>query len=157
VKTLKILLVALLLLLLSAAGAYATTGWYEDHQNRGSLHRINLTWATSSATTTVVTSHVVRWPINGTIYHVITDPSGTTAPTDNYDIYLYSTAHGTSMDVMGGSLTNRDVTSTEWSRPYISTESGYAPLPVWGEITITISGNSVNDARGQIEIFYFRD
>lgn len=156
-KTLKVLFISLLFLLLSAAGASATTGWTEEHSARGSLHRINLTWATYYGSGATIGDHVVRWPIDGTIYYVVTDPSGTTAPTDNYDIYIYNTAHGTTFDIMGGSLNNRDSASTEWARPYISTESGYAPLPVWGEITIVISGNSVNDARGQIEIFYFAD
>jgi hypothetical protein len=157
VRTFRIILVALLLLLLSTAGAYAATGWTEQHDARGSLHRINLTWSTTTSAVSTVTTHVVRWPIDGTIYVVVTDPSGTTAPTDNYDIYMYNTAHGTTFDIMGGALENRDTSNTEWARPYISTESGYAPLPVWGEISIAISGNAVVDAEGQIEIFYFRD
>ena len=155
-KTLKILIVALLLLLLSTARVHATAGWTEIHDARGNLHRINLTWGPTSSAVSTVTSHVVRWPIDGSIIMVVTDPdaSGSSAVSDNYDIYFYSTAHGTTMDVMGGALVNRDQTATEWIHPIISGTSKES-VPVWGEITIAITGNSVvGTDGGQIEIFY---
>jgi len=74
-------------------------------------------------------------PIDGWIIRVETNPDGTTAPTALYDITL---TDQDGLDVMGGVLANRSATATEHV---------LAPQPyVRGAVTITPTGNSVNDA-----------
>lgn len=77
----------------------------------------------------------------------ITDP-GSTAPTDNYDIIVSSTVsnHWSALDIFDGNLLNRDTSTTEkatWS---------YAPFPVYGPLTFTLSGNAVNNATGTLTL-----
>lgn len=77
----------------------------------------------------------------------ITDP-GTTAPTDNYDISVTSavTSRWAGLDIFDGNLLNRDTATTEkstWS---------FAPFPVYGPLTFTLSGNAVNNATGTLTI-----
>jgi len=51
-------------------------------------------------------------PMAGLLFYLVTVPSGTDAPTDNYDITLIS-PHGTALDVLQGTGANRDTTNTE--------------------------------------------
>jgi len=67
---------------------------------------------------------------------------GATAPTDNYDITL-TDADG--VDLMGGTLANRDTANSEEALPYIG-GLAYGPQPITGALTHTPTGNSVNSA-----------
>ncbi len=83
---------------------------------------------------------------------IVTNP-GSTAPTDNYDIYLkYDGA-----DLLGGAGENRDTSNTEIAYPIVDSVSGQrACVPVPGTLTLSIENNSVNSATGTIEIHFKR-
>jgi hypothetical protein len=85
------------------------------------------------------------------ITEVRTNP-GSTAPTDNYDIVI-NDADG--IDLMGGSLLNRDASNSEAAAPAIAT-GVYWPRPVDGALTISISNNSVNSAVVVVKVFLSR-
>lgn len=85
----------------------------------------------------------------GFLIRVTTAPGGT-APTNLYDIDL-DDAWGTDMD--GTALDNRSSTATET----VDLQAAATPngVNIHGSPTVTITGNAVNDAEGQI-IFYIR-
>ena len=72
---------------------------------------------------------------------------GTTGPTDNYDIVI-NNANG--VDVMGGSLANRDTTNSERATPAIN---GW----VDGALTLAVSNNSVNSATFVLKLLIYRE
>lgn len=75
-----------------------------------------------------------------------TDP-GATAPTDNYDITV---TDEWGLDLFGGALLNRDTSATEIKRPVVDSVPLYGSAPIPGQLTVTISGNSVNAATGKL-------
>lgn len=99
---------------------------------------VTIAWVddTSGTTATITASSmgIEGWYL----YSCETNP-GSTAPTDNYDITI-SDSDG--VDVMFGALANRDTSNSEIAFP----ASGY-PL-VAGNLTFSLSGNSVNNALG---------
>ena len=70
---------------------------------------------------------------------------GTEAPTDNYDITILNSDGA---DLFGAALENRDTTTSEIAVP----ASPGAGLAV-GNVTFTLSNNSVNDAAGVVTLF----
>lgn len=82
---------------------------------------------------------------------VTTNP-GTTAPTDNYDITI-TDANG--VDIMGGTLANRDTSNSEEALPYIGGVA-YGPTPIPGTLTLNITNNSVNSAGIVVELIFSR-
>ena len=80
--------------------------------------------------------------VDGWVTHVQTDPGGT-APQALYDITLTDSR---SEDIAAGQLANRSATATE------TVEIG--GRPVYGPLTLNISGNNVNGATGQVIIYY---
>ncbi len=127
------------------AGNSAAT---QDHYRFGDLHVIELDWTADSGDGSF-SDVQTDWAINGFLMLVETDP-GSTAPTDNYDVYLKD---GAGVDVMGGSAENRDTANSEITQPLIN--GNYSGLPVVGTLTLSISGNSVNSATGKVSIFYY--
>lgn len=93
------------------------------------------------------TSTASTWNVDGYILLVVTDP-GSPAPTDNYGITL---TDSDGIDVMGGALANRDTSTTEEAIP-----SNGARF-VSGKITIAISSNAVNGAKGIIYIYIYKE
>jgi hypothetical protein len=86
------------------------------------------------------------------IFGVETDP-GSTGPTDNYDVVINNAA---SRDIMGGALSNRDSSTTEFAMALAADGvTKYSP-PVDGALTIAVSGNSVNSATSSIKLYLFR-
>jgi hypothetical protein len=114
-----------------------------DHKQWGNLHMIQVD-ATFDATDATYTDYVLRWPINGKLIYVLTDP-GATAPTDNYDITL---KNQNTLDVMGGNLANRDTANTEYATP------PEAECPVDGHLTLGMSGNTTSSAQVTLKIYY---
>jgi len=98
------------------------------------------------------TSAEITEAINGLyITEVRTNP-GTTGPADNYDITIKDTD---GIDLMGGSLTDRDTTNSEAAIPAIS--SGvYQDRPIDGILSLTISGNTTNAASTAVKVFLKR-
>lgn len=78
----------------------------------------------------------------------VTDP-GSTAPTDNYDITIED-EYG--VDIMGGSLLNRDTANSEQAIPQVG--SGLASRLCAGIWTFKLSGNSVNSATGKCVLYF---
>jgi len=77
------------------------------------------------------------------LYSVETNP-GATAPTDDYDIVI-NDADG--LDIAGGLLANRDTANTEM----VSLRAAAAGYPmVRGNLSVVITGNSVNSATGTV-------
>ena len=86
--------------------------------------------------------------ITGWIHEIETDPDGTTAPTDNYDITLVN-ANG--RDVAGGALANRDTAVTEVVKPVVNSIQQKAINDGILTITITAAGDT---KKGELLIYY---
>lgn len=141
------LLAVITLMVGLAYGAGTVTQSYVSKTNSVSL--LTYTWtADASAATVPATASTVS--IDGYVILVITNP-GSTAPTDNYDITL-TDADG--VDVMGGTLANRDAANTEQAVPMIG--AVYGGRWVSGIITLNITNNSVNSATGTVQVFVQR-
>lgn len=78
----------------------------------------------------------------------VTDP-GSTAPTDNYDITIED-EYG--VDIMGGSLLNRNTANSEQAIPQVG--SGLASRLCAGTWSFKLSGNSVNSATGKCVLYF---
>ena len=78
-------------------------------------------------------------------------PSGSTAPTDNYDITIEDSD---GVDVLGGAGANRDAANTERVMPLYGTTPH--PCPINGALTVKIAGNIVNAATGKIKLYFVR-
>lgn len=106
----------------------------------------------STATSTDITAAITGM----CIYEVITNP-GATKPTDNYDIVLED-ADG--VDMMGGTLADRDETNSERAVPLLMTTKLGTEVPgrapVNGPVTLKISGNNAASATGTVKVFFTR-
>jgi len=89
--------------------------------------------------------------VKGWYLNMVETIPGATAPTDNYDIVI-NNASGA--DVMGGALANRDATLAEQVAPLL----GGIPTkrPINSDLSIVLTGNSVNAATGTIKLFFGR-
>jgi len=105
--------------------------------------------ADASAHTYPVTASNVD--IDGFVFLVVTNPDGTTAPTDAYDITL---TDSDGVDVMGGELADRSDSNSEQAVPLI--DGVFGSRFVKGPLTITITGNSVDSAVTVVTVFYYR-
>lgn len=75
------------------------------------------------------------------IVSVETDPGGT-APTDNWDLTI---TNPQGVDLLGGACANRDTSNSESCTPT-------ALIPIDGNLTLNVSGNSVNSATIRIVV-----
>lgn len=94
--------------------------------------------------------------IRGKILMVVTDPDTSAAgvaPADNYDITLKTARN---VDIMGGSLGNRDTANTEIAYPIFT--SGSTPIVVQpvvdDSVKVSISNIDALSTRGYILIYY---
>lgn len=145
----KKLITILLLILIIPSFAIAASSQTQAHAVAlVGLHKLEISWVahTDGSYTSFSTGSV-----SGVILGVLTDP-GSTAPQDNYDITLKN-SYG--LDVMGGSLADRDTADTEYIQPYNATQNTYMSMPNHGALTLAISGNNVNGATGKVVIYYF--
>lgn len=133
-------------------GSWATP-IYDKVDSASPFKTIVLTWTADAAAATVP-NFVISSSTNTTafnymkgyyIYRVETDPSGVTAPTDNYDIVFTST---NGADIARSKLLNRDEANTEITSPINA--------PVDDGFTVSVSGNAVNSASGEIKIYLAR-
>ena len=93
------------------------------------------------------TNATTRWAVDGYVFMVIVNP-GATAPQAAYDITLLDSD---GMDIMGGQLADLSATATAQFVPKIGTV--YGTRFVRGPLTLTLSGNNVNGAVGEIIIY----
>jgi hypothetical protein len=73
----------------------------------------------------------------GFLLKAVTDPDGTAAPTDNYDITLVQNG----VDMVGGILADRDTANNEIVYGLVKNGTDIAPLPPFlaGEHTFTVA------------------
>ena len=107
--------------------------------------KVSIPWTCDAAG--AVTEVPVSLP-GGTIIKVRTDPDGTNAPTDNYDITLLDAIGGA--DVINGAGANRDTANIEEAYPTVATY--FRPLIGSGDYYPTIA-NAGNAKQGVIEVY----
>lgn len=145
----KILWIYLLLLLISPIKSFSAgsvdVDWTYITRDVG---YITFSWTADSGDGSVPSTASMN--IQGYVILVVTDP-GTPAPTDNYDITL---TDENGVDVMGGTLANRDASNTEQAVPKIG--NVYGGRWVSGTVTLNISNNSVGGAKGIVKVYIER-
>ena len=110
---------------------------------------LTISWVADSSNATIpdLVINATMYGVQGWyLYSAKTDP-GSTAPTDNYDIVI----NVDGFDICGGVLANRDTTNTEMA--LVVTAAHGFPI-VTGDMTVSISGNSVNSATGVIVLTF---
>lgn len=137
-----------------SAGAWAASSisgaeTYTRNTPRESVQVITVEW--TAHTDGTVTAEAIDVNPQGYVFMVVTNP-GSTAPTDNYDITL-TDADG--VDIMGGTLANRDEATSEQAVPAVATGI-YGGRYVYTAPTLNISNNSVNGATGTVVIYVAR-
>lgn len=90
--------------------------------------------------------------VKGRLALVVTNP-GSTAPADNYDLYIKD-AEG--VDVLNAAGENRDTANSEQVVPKIGTDA-YAPRPVYGPLTFSVSATTNADCTGEVLLYYYED
>ncbi len=165
-KRFIVLLIGPLVACLLMAAAPTVSSWTETNAQLADGYRITtLNWTADSTGT--VTSRTTTTFFRGIIYQVITDPdtsavpatadSSGRKPTDNYDVVLNKSktlaAVGTALDIMGGSLANRDSVNTEMAAPKTADLTEW-PMVVNGTLTVAVTGNTKPNARGHIYIYW---
>jgi len=148
-KITLLLLCCLLVLCLVTQSQAAGTVTQTSTNVSKDVTQLTYTW-TADASDGSVPATSSEQSYDGYVVLVVTDP-GSTAPTDNYDITL---TDGDGVDIMGGTLANRDTANTEQAVPKI--DAVYGARWVSGAITLTITNNSVNSATGEVKIWIVR-
>lgn len=137
-KILKTIILTALLMLMPAY-AMAVESCAATLKGYGWLQYAWTAAADGSFTSTICTP---AHPINGWVYRVQIDP-GSTAPQALYDITL-TDAQGE--DVLAGQGSNLSATATA--------SFDCNNFPVYGALTLNISGNNVNSAVGAVNIYF---
>ena len=91
------------------------------------------------------------------VWKMLTDPSGVTGPTDNYDVYLIDIEHGN--DILGGQGLNRDATNSEVAIPCIDISAGlYGGYYLFdgSGVSLHIRNNDVSGASGTVTFFGYK-
>ncbi len=125
------------------------------YDDEGAIKKILVSWTSdSSGDATGTTKKII-----GSLLKGVTDPDGTDAPTDNYDITIKDATH--KVDVLGecqDDLVDRDTANNEavhfFLLNYDSTPVGVAAFPVVADqldIAVAAAGNA---KKGQIIIYY---
>ena len=141
-KKLATLLVVFALLLTSGVAialdgsVTSTTTWVSGQK----FKVVKYHWV---ASTLSVTPYANLESPDGLVYGFITDP-GTTAPEDNYDIYLKDYVTGVSLT--GTTLENRDTTNSELVVPTV-------PIPFYGNVGFSLSGNANLESTGDVYLY----
>ena len=117
-------------------------------QSGGEINVLQISWTTDASGNLTATD--TAYPLEGYLMLVETDPDGSAAPTDNYDIVL-NDANG--LDVMGGALSDRDTANTEATMPKLNGSYTMIPVPGTLEMDVTNAGNSKS---GVIRIYFVR-
>lgn len=146
-----------IIFMLFAINAHATgtvTQKLNKYQN-GNLKTVVFSWTADAAAATVPdtdTSTAINAEIGGWyIYAIETDPDGTAVPTALYDITIKNAA---GRDIAGGMLANRSASATELAIPCLdSTYHVYGGVLVDSTLTLSISGNAANSAKGTVKLF----
>ena len=143
-----IISIIIMVLVLIPASAMAAGSWTEESPvEKNGVVYIELNFTADAADGSVPDKEITiakGHPAWGRyLYRVVTDP-GTTAPTDNYDITIDDTD---GLDMCGGDCANRDTSTTEKVQLVLFE-------PVLGNVTVTVSNNSVNSATGMVRLVF---
>lgn len=142
----KKFLMAVLLSLCLTTTVYAEC--VETWEGSSPIQVIQLAWTTVA--TGAFTSTDTNYTGEGFLYMVETDPDGTAAPTDDYDITL-TNANG--VDIMGGALANRDTANTEIVMPLLN--GNYTAIPFIGTLTLAITNAGANKS-GKVRLYLIK-
>ena len=135
------------LLLSMVSMAYGAGTLTQDYAEHGAMKVATLEWTTSAGG--MFTSTLMSKSINGFVVMVETDPDDTAIPTAAYDITLLDTGE---VDIMGGSLANRDAANTEITMPLLN--GNYTGVTVQGKLTLTVAAAGLAK-KGVVKIFYY--
>lgn len=151
-KRIITLIIILCVLCTITPSLFAASTQTESIRQMGRLYEYTVSW--TAHTDGSYTSYLLRYPIDGILLCVVTDP-GATAPQAAYDPCL-TDQYG--RDVMGGGLADRSATATEMAMPQITGAAGLVPytVPVHGCLQLAITGNNVNTALGKVIIYFKR-
>ena len=87
--------------------------------------------------------------------YMFTDPGGT-APTANYDIYLYDTkGDNIKYDILNANGENRSATASEVALPYFN-DGVYGSYPIASGVSVVISNNAVKSATASIFLYLYK-
>ncbi len=119
------------------------------HQTLGHIRKIVFT-ATGDDSDGSFPATAITDKIEGHLVELVTNP-GSTAPTDNWDVVL-NDANG--LDKLQGVGANRDTTTSE-AAPIVFSGTSLHPVVAKDDtLTLTITGNSVNDAIIVLTLIY---
>ena len=113
---------------------------------------LKLAWvagdATGSISSATISSNLRKTVIGKKALFAITDPGGTTAPTDNYDIAI---TDGYGCDVFGGALSNRSSTAVQQKMAEDTSGNVFqSGRLITSTLSFAITGNAVTGASGSI-------
>ena len=164
-KRIFIFLCLVLLITGNAWGASVDGTVNQKLTDAGGVHRLRITW-TAGDTASGETGNVefLTREVNGLILGFQTNPDGTEAPTDNYDIVLVDAESGRKICYDSGSgettagdgiLANRDTSNTEYVPMQTSTGVPCA-IPHLGGMTVYAFHAGETNA-GVLDIFFISD
>jgi hypothetical protein len=113
------------------------------------LCRLRYAWTADDTSPDTQTIELPR--INGQLLTLLTDPDGTTPPTDDYDVTLID-EHG--FDRLQGVGLNRDTANTEEALVVYSATGIHPYVTEFDVLTLTIENNAVASAGGVIVLTY---
>lgn len=126
----------------------------EDRELGGNVRMISVEWTSAPGGTVSQPIKALlpnKKPIVGILNRLVTNPDGTDAPTDDYDLTLLD---GDSVDVLNGGGANRDTANTEEIYPStvgVGTNSDFQPA-IAGDLTVTIAAAG-NTKKGRVILY----
>ena len=145
----KRFILAIFMVSLMVSTGYGAESCVQTLKSKNGINVLSIAWVTDASGNFV--ARETAYPIDGWVVMVETDPSGTAAPTDDYDPALTSTATG--VDVMGGALADRDTANTELVMPLVNSE--VVRMPVLGTLTFDVT-NAGASKGGTLNIYFVR-
>lgn len=112
-----------------------------SEKSNGNIHKIKWTWtSTAGGAADLITVGTY----GGEVLALVTDPDGSAAPTDDYDITI---TDADSYDVMQAAGANRDTANTETAAP---TVTGV----VFGQLTLNVT--NAGNAKSGVATLYVK-
>lgn len=118
------------------------------HQRvRGNISRIRYAWTCDASGNADGTT---GFAVQGLLLAMETNPDGSAAPTDNYDVTV--TVDDGAVDILGGAGANRHTSSEQRCQPLASDGATIMPAPFIGKPKINVS-NAGNAKSGVIDLY----
>lgn len=128
------------------AGSSATVTVLNQRRQNGHV-AVQVAWVADDSDGSVPTA-TINFGRAVFVYMGVTQPDSGTAPTADYDIAV-NDEYG--CDIFGGELGDRSDTAGEQATPKIG--NIYGPRLVNGDLTFSLSNNSVNSAEGTLILY----